>query len=355
MLISIAGVLVLALLLTAASWSLIRRRYLLETPADERHRARTSDGWDLALYRYRPEVLAPGREPIILCHGMLSNRFNVDLDERGSLARYLKKEGFDAWVMELRGHGGSRRLASRTNGAYDWNVDDYIVRDLQAVIDKVREITGSRQVHWFGHSMGGMVLYGACALDGTVEAIRSAVLSDAPSSFRPLRRNVTVGRIYGRLFSAVPPTLVLRFLGPAAWLFPALMRRRYGIGERRLVTTLLANAIEPWGSSQVLLHMCDMLGSGRFLSADGRVDYEQGASRISFPLLVLSSPRKIMKEEAVLAGLDAAPSKEKKYVRFSRSNGYTTDYTHSNLLLSYGSREEVFPEIAAWFRRHSSG
>ena len=117
---------------------------------------------------------------------------------------------------------------------------------------------------------------------------------------------------------------------------------------------LLANAIIPWGSSRVLLQFCDILESGRFLAADGSIDYESGAGRVDFPLLVLSSTRKLMDERMVRDGYDRSPAGAKKYVRLARENGYAIDYTHSNLLLARSSPEEVFPEIADWFEAHSS-
>jgi len=347
-----------AAVVSAATWSLIRRRYLLPTPADEAHRAATVDGWRLALYRYRPAAFTIGREPVLLCHGMLSNRFNVDLDEEVSLARFLRDRGFDAWVMELRGHGGSSRdaagLASGGRGRFDWNVDDYIQRDIPAAIDHVRRATGAERVHWFGHSMGGMILYGACALPDVAARLRSAVLSDAPATFGPLKTRARLGRAYARLFPAVPPALVIPFLGPLAWLMPGIMEPRYGIGDRRLIMALLANAIIPWGSSRALLQLCEMLESGRFRSEAGGVDYEQGAARMDFPLMVLSSARKLMDEQAILFGFEQSVSERKQYLRFSRANGYSTDYTHSNLLLSASSRREVFPVIADWFMAHST-
>ncbi|MFQ5702039.1 MAG: alpha/beta fold hydrolase [Acidobacteriota bacterium] len=350
---AVSAFMVLALVMTIV-WFLLKRRYRLSTPADERHRARTRDGWDLALYRYRPSRMVPEREPVILCHGMLTNRFNVDLNEQTSLARYLRDEGFDTWVMELRGHGGSRRAAGEDGRGFDWDLDDYILRDVPAAIQTVRGTTGSRQVHWFGHSMGGMLLYAACTLPAIRDCIRSAVLSDAPATFGPLHRPVRLGRFYGKLFPAVPPAAVLVFLGPLAWLAPAILRRRYGLDNREQVMSVLANALIDWGSSRVLLQLCEMLESGRFLSVDGTIDYERGAGLVDFPLLVLSSARTAMSEEAVRAGLERSRATHKRHVRFGRADGYSRDYTHANLLVADTSRDEIFPEVTAWFRSHSS-
>lgn len=338
----------------AAAWPLIRRRYRLATPADEIHHAPTQDGWDLALYRYLPRQPCPAREPIVLCHGMLTNRFNVDLDERTSLARYLRGRGFDVWVMELRGHGESRRAAESASKAarrgrerFDWNVDDYILRDVPAVVGHVLRATGAARVHWFGHSLGGMLLYGACAT-GLAGSFRSAVLTDTPSTLGPLRRRARAGLLYARLFPAVPPALVLPFLGPVAWLVPWVMAPRYGLAHRRLITSLLANAIIPWGSSRVLLHLCEMLEAGRFRSLDGAIDYELGVERIEFPLMLIAAGKGRLPEEAIRAALDAAPAREKTYLRFA-------GYTHSSLLVGPRAPEEIFPVIGNWFEAHSSG
>lgn len=282
---------------------------------------------------------------------MLSNRYNVDLHEEASVARYLCSRGLDAWVMELRGHGGSRRTVP--GRPFDWDLDDFIQRDVPAAVDFVRQAAGADRVHWFGHSMGGMMLYGACALPGMAARFRSAVVCDAPSTFGPLRRGARAGRVYAKLFPAVPPALVLPFLGPLVWLMPSLMARRYGISDRRLMLSLLSNAIIPWGSSRTLRHICAMLESGRFRSADGSVDYEEGAARVDFPLLVLSSARKLMDERAIADGYERAPVRSKEYHRLGRAGGCSVDYTHSNLLVSPTSRREVYPLAADWFLRHA--
>lgn len=339
-------------------WPLVRRRYRLPTPADERLVASTKDGWELALYRYRPASPVPGREPALLCHGMLSNRYNVDLGEQSSLARHLRDCGIDTWVMELRGHGGSRR--ARRNGApsglrpFDWNLDDYIVTDLPAAFDRVMAETGASRVHWFGHSMGGMLLYAACALPGFAGRVRSASVSDAPATFEPLRARAPAGRLYARLFPAVPPALLLPYLGLATWVRPRLLEGRYGLQGRRQAMEVLANAIIPWGSSRALLHFVRILESGRFRSFDGRLDYEAGASAIDFPLLVMSAPRKMMPEAAVRAGFDRAATREKAYLSLSRASGMAIDYSHANLLIARSAVDDVYPRIARWMLDHSS-
>jgi pimeloyl-ACP methyl ester carboxylesterase len=124
--------------------------------ADEVHFASTPDGWRLALHRHRPRSVRTAM-PVILCGGFSCNRYFIDYDDRYSLARFLARTGFDAWVLELRGRGLSHPTAAcRRPGR--WTFDDLATIDVRAAVDHVAQATG-REVAWVGHSMGGMVLY----------------------------------------------------------------------------------------------------------------------------------------------------------------------------------------------------
>ena len=98
--------------------------------------------------------------------------------------------------------------------------------------------------------------------------MRAPCCAPCLASFAPLRTRTRLGKAYARLFPAVPPALVLPYLGPLVWLAPGIMERRYGLGERDLLMRILSNAIISWGSSRALMQFCDMLESGRLQSAD---------------------------------------------------------------------------------------
>ena len=90
-----------------------------------RHHAATRDGWRITLH-HRPPRPAAHASPVILCHGMGSNRYNVDGPGRTSLARFLQRRGYDVWVLELRGAGCSRRLLRLPPVPYRWSFEDYV-------------------------------------------------------------------------------------------------------------------------------------------------------------------------------------------------------------------------------------
>ncbi|KAH1241270.1 hypothetical protein GmHk_07G018895 [Glycine max] len=75
--------------------------------ADELHRVAVSNSdWKLALWRYRPSPEAPSRNhPLLLLSGVATNAIGYDLSPESSFARYMSAQGFDTWILEVRGAG----------------------------------------------------------------------------------------------------------------------------------------------------------------------------------------------------------------------------------------------------------
>ncbi|KAJ9563555.1 hypothetical protein OSB04_008715 [Centaurea solstitialis] len=84
--------------------------------ADELHyvSVKNSD-WRLALWRYHPPPQAkPRNHPLLLLSGVGTNAIGYDLSPGGNLyivclqfsfARYMSEQGFDTWILEVRGAG----------------------------------------------------------------------------------------------------------------------------------------------------------------------------------------------------------------------------------------------------------
>ncbi|CAL0323951.1 unnamed protein product [Lupinus luteus] len=75
--------------------------------ADELHRVSVSNSdWKLALWRYLPSPKAPLRNhPLLLLSGVATNAIGYDLSPESSFARYMAAQGFDTWILEVRGAG----------------------------------------------------------------------------------------------------------------------------------------------------------------------------------------------------------------------------------------------------------
>ncbi|XP_020547528.1 uncharacterized protein LOC105156353 isoform X2 [Sesamum indicum] len=83
--------------------------------ADELHYVTVNNSdWRLALWRYKPSPQAPARNhPLMLLSGVGTNAIGYDLAPGSSFARYMCGQGFDTWVLEVRGAGLSTRGSDR--------------------------------------------------------------------------------------------------------------------------------------------------------------------------------------------------------------------------------------------------
>lgn len=156
--------------------------------------ATTDDGVKLVIKRYRPfksDKFNEGKQPIILFNGIAASMYDFmvrttketselyagfklnqkDIAEWArddayikkdpmlyySIAYYLWKFGYDVWLSHYRGTGvGALKSELNTQGI---SLDQWIVYDGPAIINKVYELTGIPPIIG-GHSTGGFVSYG---------------------------------------------------------------------------------------------------------------------------------------------------------------------------------------------------
>ncbi|XP_010496799.1 PREDICTED: uncharacterized protein LOC104773824 isoform X2 [Camelina sativa] len=81
--------------------------------ADELHYVSVPNSdWRLALWRYLPPPQAPTRNhPLLLLSGVGTNAIGYDLSPGCSFARHMSTQGFETWILEVRGAGLSTRVS----------------------------------------------------------------------------------------------------------------------------------------------------------------------------------------------------------------------------------------------------
>ncbi len=328
----------------------LRRLYAVSDAVDERYFVPTAGGARIALSRYRPRGKARNTSPILLVHGLGANRLNFDFNEDLSLARYLSSQGYDCWLVDLRGAGVSAVPHLR----WTWNFDDHAFDDIPAALDFIARATRRPKVHWIGHSMGGMLLY-AWLLKGNAERIESGVTLGSPVRFSPrndgLQHMVHLRSLIRRL-PLIPNALLLRLILPVIGVVDlgGMVRRQMNVRNVDFTTIRSAvyNAVEHI-SPGVLAQFLDWIGSGEFRSADGSYSYTRNLDQVETPLFVIAGRG----DELVPAcdsrlAFEQASSPVKRYLELCSADGYADDYGHIDLVFGRRARHEVFPEILDW-------
>lgn len=117
----------------------------------------TTDGNIIALWRFRvPIEITEHTHAVVLLHGLASNRFTYDLDPDVSIANYMASNGFDTWIVELRGSGSSKFSKNQKQMNPVWNFENH-VEDVRAALTEIHSKSG-KSIHLIGHSMGAMLL-----------------------------------------------------------------------------------------------------------------------------------------------------------------------------------------------------
>jgi pimeloyl-ACP methyl ester carboxylesterase len=328
-------------------WS---RRLHVPPGDDELLRARTDDGWELALGRRVPRGPRRG-PPVLLLHGLAVNRLFLGFG-RGphSLAGVLAAAGFDCFALDLRGHGGSR---PGPGAPRDWTFDDYVRRDLPAALDAVRAATGAPRALLLGHSQGALLALAAAALHA--DRVAGVVAIAGPVWFAPGPRLRRFERLAFRLRRVT--RLLARELAPFAGLaHPAAAQAPMATRnvDAALLRRMLANAVENVATG-VARQFRWWIRQDLFRSLDGRDDYRTllGAGRQP-ALFVAGAIDELAPPEVVRRARDAWGG-EAAFACAARAQGLSADYGHGDLVFGRRAPEEVYPLIRDWLARHTQG
>ncbi len=319
------------------------------------HRVRTADGWEIALVQYK--AATPVGRPVLLCHGISANDRNMDLDRDHSMARWLKAQGRNAWTISLRGTGDSDRVDPE-KGRAPYDFDTLWREDLSAAIRYVRETEKVDAIDYVGHSMGGMLVYAYLSQGGgglnAVATLGSPTRLDWGGMLEPYLQRLSSLAL--RKDMVLPISFASQLSLPLQGEIEdgplqLLLYNPKNVGKetwKRLIA--IGTADIPGG---VALQIVSMIRTGRFESADGKLDYRKGLAGVRVPVLVVAGKAdRVAIVPAVRDGFRALGG-PKEWLLVSEANGATADYGHMDLIVGDRAATEVWSEVLAFFERHA--
>lgn len=321
--------------------------------------ARTADGWKIALHRYEPRANArTGQAPVLLCHGLGANRYNLDAPGRLSMARWLCKRGYDCWVIELRGAGRSSKPKLYNRKRFDWTFDDYVHHDIPAALARIAEISGHKQVHWVGHSMGGMVAY-AYLMTHDNDVVRSLTAIASPSfahTAHPVLDRVVHLRKLLYMLPKIPygkPMGML--LVPFMPFFKPTFGRLFG-NPKNLSTRDLQRLVVVTPTDlppSLIIQFGDWYAGRGFTDRYRSVDFYRSMHRIDVPSLIIAGTLdSLTPPEDMRYVFDNIGAEDKRFIAFGKDSGCQEEYGHIDLVLGRHAAEEVFPHVLDWLDTH---
>lgn len=316
--------------------------------ADEVRYALTDDGFRLALHRHRPDRPRPGALPVLLCHGIATNKMGVDLDAEHSLAVFLKGHGYDVFALSLRGGGLSDRTAP--DGSSPGNFDSLVTQDAPAAIDAVLKITKSRSASWVGYSLGGMIGYAVCA--NPASRVACLVTLGSPGNTDHARGWLLEwSAAHPSLNDWVPLRSLSRRLAPLGGIVHTPVDRLLydpNNVSRSTIQNLLAFAVEDVHPG-LAKQLARWVREERETSDDGSVDYRQSLERIRVPsLFIAGAGDHIAPPEQVRYACEQSRSRQRRFVLAGKNEGFTHDYCHIGLAMGDDAPREIFPLVADW-------
>lgn len=303
---------------------------------------RARDGEGLSLRRLC--LASSPRGAVVLQHGLGSNSAVFHYPSR-SLARHLAEAGYDVFIPHLRGVDSP---AANTFG-----LDAYIEHDIPAILDVVREHSGSNRVHWIGHSMGGVLLmmYAIEHPDAPIDrfiAIGSAL--DYRPGYSVFRQLLPLEPMLSRAFENLPFGAIARMNALIAGYGPAALSEKMNFWRSNVEVAAIKHVLRSGFTPIPMQLMRDLktgFGPAGFSRKQGSIAYLERASayRLDTCLMVGTRDEQCGESHVEETARVLSSAARMRIARFGKRHGHSEDYGHFDLIIGRSAPAETWPAL----------
>ncbi len=323
----------------------------------EIHDTFTDDGWRLALTRYVPDEITY-HHPILLCHGIATNHHILDMTPRYSLAQHIAREGFDTWLIDLRGAGLSEKPGLSHIRRYNWNFETYVEYDMHAAVRYIAAHTKSDKIFLAGYSMGGMVVYAYLQTYGGAKVHGAVTIGSSSAIIGRRSAGMRIAK-WSRVLQHIMPVLCFGTPRLRA-LIASLKFKSFGNdilwNKNNVHGYIRMDAIKRCTDHiplRLLAEFADYIVRRDLCKEDHSYSYRDNMNLINTPILFITGRLDaVVPPAGVKKAYNDTGSDDKTLIELSTANGYLADYGHVDMVLGKNAPFKVYPIISNWLKLH---
>ena len=280
----------------------------------------------LHLRRFYRKPLGP---PVLMLHGSIENGKIYYSKSGKGLAPYLAKNGFDVYVGDLRGRGGSTPPIGRGSA---YGQTEAIVEDIPAMMELLLEMRGDTPVHWVAHSWGGVLMASCLArFPELAHRVESLICFAAKRTIRVFNweKFLIVDLLWNRI---APAVVALCGYVPAREI-------RFGSDNE---TKKSYEQNRAWIARE-----------SRWIDCDDDFNYEREVKKVKWPptLHLAGSADRFLGNPRDVYDFVKETSRQGSHFRIlSRKTGHLHDYDHMSLLTHPDAERDHFPMVLRWLK-----
>lgn len=301
------------------------------------------------IHHYKSDTPPKFKTPILIIGSLINRHYILDLLPETSVIRYFQQLGFDVYATDWK---------MPTVNDENMTLDSYAHEYLENAVDKVEEITESRNITLFGYCWGGILalIYSALHPENVKSLILHATPVDfgkAPTVLESWIKNFDVKK-FVETFGNVPSF----FLNIAFFMrnpIEASLKYQFYFSQPRNIKEITQFfAVEFWLYDSVPIIgkafeqiINDVYKKNLLIQNKMRLGKELiDLKKITMPVLnIVGTNDDLVSAESSRTITDVISSKDKKTLEFPTG--------HVGLCVSKTAHKKLWPEVGNWLSEHS--